>query len=144
MGLDRLLKDRIVEKVVPDRKAAEKSFKLSERDIKTAKSMLDAKNYDWAIVIAYNAMLQSGRALMHLKGYRSYSEHKHVAVIEFVHEIFGKEISEKMINIFDRMRKKRHRIVYEEAGIVTQDEAEQSIKWSEEFVHKVEMLLGKR
>ena len=144
MGLDRLLKDRIVEKVAPDKKAADKSFKLSERDIKTAKSMLDAENYDWAAVIAYNAMLQAGRALMHLKGYRPYSEHKHVTVIEFVHELFGKEISDKMINIFDRMRKKRHRIVYEEAGIVTQDEAEQSIKWAEEFVQTAKLLLDKK
>ena len=77
-------------------------------------------------------------------GYRPYSEQRHVAVIEFVHELFGKEISDKMINIFDRMRKKRHRIVYEEAGIVTQDEAEQAIRWAEEFVQKTQTLLARK
>ena len=141
MSLEKLLKDRIIEKVEPNRHAAERTFRISERDIKTAKSMIEAKNYDWGLIVAYNAMLQAGRSLMHLKGYRPYSEHKHVAVIEFVHALFGTKISDKMVNIFDRMRKKRHRIVYEEAGIVSEDEAEQAIKWSEEFVQTVRKIL---
>lgn len=141
MGLEKLLKERMVEKTAPNKKAAEKSFRLSERDTKTAKQMFEAENYDWCLIVAYNAMLQAGRALMNLKGYRPYSEHKHVAVIEFVHKLFGKELSDSMINIFNRMRKKRHRIVYEEAYIVGEEEAQQAIKWSEEFVKKVKGVL---
>jgi uncharacterized protein (UPF0332 family) len=39
------------------------------------------------------------------------------------------------------MRKKRHRVVYEEPDIVSKDEARQSIKWAEEFVEEMEKIL---
>lgn len=81
---------------------------------------------------------------MFLEGYKPASEHKHVAVVEFCHEAFGKELTDRMIGIFDRMRKKRHKMVYDAVYKVTHDEAEQAINWSEEFVQKVKSILDKK
>jgi uncharacterized protein (UPF0332 family) len=39
--------------------------------------------------------------------------------------------------VMNGMRKKRHRIVYEEMDIVSNDEAEQAVKWAEEFVNMI-------
>ncbi len=36
------------------------------------------------------------------------------------------------------MRKKRHRIVYEEMDIISENEAKRSIEWAEEFIEKIE------
>jgi len=141
MSLEKLLRDRIVEKTFPDKNLALKTLKLASRDLKAAKDALKNENYDWSLAIAYNAMLQAGRSLMFLKGYRPYSQYKHVAVVQFVHEVFEKEITDGMVNVFNRMRKKRHRVVYEEPEIVSKDEAENAIKFAEEFVDKVSKII---
>jgi len=130
--------------VTPDRKQALQVFEVAKRDVIAAKKMLEAEGYDWCLAISYNSMLQAGRALMFLEGYKPASEHKHVAVIEFCHEAFGKELTDRMIGVFDRMRKKRHKLVYDVVYKATQDEAEQAIKWAEEFVEKVKKILDKK
>jgi uncharacterized protein (UPF0332 family) len=86
-------------------------------------------------------MLQAGRALMFERGYRPSSTERHVAVVKFLHAILGKEVSHRMILVLNGMRKKRHRIVYEEMDIVSEGEAEQSMKWSEEFVNTVARII---
>ena len=98
MSLEILLKDRIIEKTYPSRKQAFGSFELARRDLNAAKSIFEDKSYDWTLAIAYNAMLQSGRSLMFLKGYRPYGKYKHVAVVKFVHEVFGKEVTDKTVS----------------------------------------------
>lgn len=106
------------------------------------KEIWKARINDWALAIAYNSMLQAGRALMFSKGYRPAGAYKHVGVIEFVHDIFGKEISDRLIFIFNKLRKKRHRAVYDEPDIISGDEAEYAIKTAEEFVSKVREILS--
>jgi uncharacterized protein (UPF0332 family) len=49
----------------------------------------------------------------------------------------GTKIREK-IDAFDGMRKKRHRAVYEKAGIVSQFEARHAIETAESFLVKIE------
>jgi uncharacterized protein (UPF0332 family) len=141
MSLEELLRDRIIEKIKANKNEAEKIFKLAKRDLKVAKNLFVRGDYDWALAVAYNAMLQSGRALMLKEGYRPFSQYKHVAVVRFVHEAFGKQIDEMTTYVFNKMRKKRHRVVYEEPDIVSKDEARQSIKWAEEFVEEMEKIL---
>lgn len=102
---------------------------------------MENKDYDWALAIAYNSMLQAGRALMFSKGYRPAGEYKHVGVVDFVHEVFGKEMSSRMIDVFNRARKKRHRVVYEETNIVSIDEARNAVNLAEEFIEWVRMIL---
>lgn len=142
MSLEELLGDRIIQRVTPNSSLARKSLKLAERDLKSAKTMLDRGNYDWCLAIAYNSMLQAGRALMFLKGFRPYSQYKHKAVIQFVHEAFGVDIGDRLVYVFDKIRKKRHRVVYEEPEIVSKNEARQAIKWAEEFVSKVKKIIS--
>jgi uncharacterized protein (UPF0332 family) len=54
--------------------------------------------------------------------------------VKFPSIVLGAEVSERMVMVMNGMRKKRHRIVYEEMDIVTKKEAEQAISWTEEFV----------
>jgi hypothetical protein len=53
----------LIRKTRMDPKRVTDSLELARRDIETARSVLD-HSHDWAYNIAYNAMLQSSRALM--------------------------------------------------------------------------------
>ena len=48
-----------------------------------------------------------------------------------------------MVLILNGIRKKRHRIVYEEMDIVSENEARQAVKWAEEFVEMISSLIQK-
>jgi uncharacterized protein (UPF0332 family) len=82
-------------------------------------------------------MFQAGRALMLKGGFRPVGEFKHVAVVEFVKVEFSDELSRKLVFAFSKIRRKRHRVVYEEAGLTTEREASEVICLAEEFMSRV-------
>lgn len=133
--------DKFWEKIESSRSLVENALQLSQRDLKTAKDLFKDKNYDWAFSISYNAMLQAGRALMFSKGFRPRGEYKHVSVVEFVKKEFGKEFSDKILFMFNKIRKKRHTVVYEQTKIISKEEADNSLKIAEEFVNKVKEII---
>ncbi len=141
--MEELLRDRVVRRIRPDRKLALASLRRAGRDLDTAKTLLEQSRLDWSLAISYNAMLQAGRALMFGRGYRPSSIEGHAAVVRFLQASFGREVGDRMIIAFNGMRKKRHRVVYEEADIVSRDEAEQGLRWAREFVKKAQVILHK-
>ena len=140
-SLDELLKNRIIRKIKPDKKLASKSLEHARKDIDTAKVLVENERFDWALAVAYNAMLQAGRALMFSRGYRPSSIEGHIAVVKFLLATLGEETGEKAIIVMDGMRKKRHRAVYEEIDIVSESEAEQAITWAEELLDQIRDLI---
>jgi len=137
-----LLRSRAIRKIKPNHKLAVNSVRRAYRDIDTARTLIANTKFDWSLAVSYNAMLVAGRALMFDRGYRPSSTDGHTAVVNFLHAILG-TTSDRMIMIMDGMRKKRHRIVYEEMDIVSEDEAEQAIKWAEGFVKKIDETIQK-
>lgn len=109
----------------------------ARRDIETAKTLIENEKLDWSLAVSYNSVLTAGRALMFSRGYRTSSTGGHMAVVKFLNLSLESEAKDRMIIIFNGMRKKRHRIVYEEMDIVTEKEAEQALKWAEEFVERI-------
>lgn len=61
MSLEELLRNRVLQKTRPDRRLAERTFELAERDVGIAKVLYGMKEFDWCLATAYNAMLQAGR-----------------------------------------------------------------------------------
>jgi uncharacterized protein (UPF0332 family) len=137
MSLEELLRNRIIRRITPDKNLALSSIKRARRDIDTAKALVSSGKFDWALAVSYNAMLAAGRALMFHKGYRPSSSEGHLAVVQFLTVMVGTEVSDRMVMVMNGMRKKRHKIVYEEMDIVSLDEAEQAVKWAEEFVSMI-------
>jgi uncharacterized protein (UPF0332 family) len=121
MSLEELLRDNTIRRIPPDTALATRTLKRTSRDIATA----------------YNAMLSAGRALMFNQGYRPSSTEGHVAVIKYLQVVLGSETDNRLVTILNGMRKKRHRIVYEEMDVVSEDEAKRAAKWAEEFVEKI-------
>ena len=131
------------DKIPYDENLVENAIKLAERDIKTAKDMFEEENYDWSFSIVYNSMLQAGRALMFSQGFRPTGKHKHVSVVKFVEQEFSSEFADKIIFMFDKIRKKRHLVVYEQVDIISKEEAKTALDIAKTFVDKVKDMLEK-
>lgn len=96
---------------------------------------------DWAFSMAYNAVLQATRALMFANGFRPVAgEGQHKTAVEFA-EIALDEKFHDDIYIFDKMRSKRHRVIYDALGLVSLAEARQAFAFAVRFVEEVEQLL---
>jgi len=136
MNLSDLLSEGRIKRVAPDRQQAQECLLVAKRDLKLARKLLGG-DFDWSFSIAYNAMLQCARALMFADGYAAVGENHHKAAVDYVDVKLGTKMQEK-IGLFDDMRKKRHRAVYEKAGIVSEFEAKHAVEAAEGFLLKIE------
>jgi len=117
-------------------------IQLAKRDIKVARTTM-AHDRDWAFSIAYNAILQATRALMFAEGFRAAAgEGQHKAAVQFAEIALGDRFQNE-IHIFDKMRSKRHRVIYDASGLVSQTEARQAFDFAVKYVEMVEKILGK-
>jgi uncharacterized protein (UPF0332 family) len=135
--LDDLERQGYIKRLPVDRKKVLASLQLAKRDIAVAKGMLD-ENHDWAFSIAYNAILQAVRALMFSHGYRPSGDYQHIAVVRFA-ELF---LPTEDVIAFDRMRRKRHITLYDSAGTVSEQEAQNAVERAERLVHELEKMLA--
>jgi len=107
--------------------------------MKAASDNLKGGNNDWALAIAYNAMLSGGRALMIAKGYAPSAEAHHLAVVQFCAAVFPADAT-PLVSTFNRYRVRRHDVVYGEAGSVGKDEAAHAVRTAQEFLGKIQMM----
>lgn len=114
-----------------------RSMEIAHRDSKQAERIL-LESLDWAYSIAYNAVLQACRAYMFFRGYRPASTESHKATLAFMQETADAQLKQS-IDYFDRVRKKRHRVVYDEVGLVSEKEARQLISKAKEFISWVDI-----
>jgi len=135
MPYENLLKTNRIKPYQANQYEISQLLQLASRDLSTATRNL-AEAPDWAYSIAYNSILQAGRALMFSEGYRPRGSEQHATVVEFVEERMGPAYAAQ-VRLFDQMRRKRHRVIYEVAGLISQKEAEQVIAFASEFVGKI-------
>ncbi|MCD4740827.1 HEPN domain-containing protein [archaeon] len=83
--LKELLRKGIIEKTESDKEVARSLMRTADNDIQVAKDNLKANHHDWALAIAYNAMLSAGRTLMTTRGYRTCGGAHHLTVVLFNH-----------------------------------------------------------
>jgi len=81
----------------------------ARRDLSTAEGLL-GKDDDWALAVAYNAVLQAGRALMFAQGYRPSSVEGHKTIFVFLREALASQHA-SLVTYFNRVRVKRHTAV---------------------------------
>lgn len=136
MNLGKLLAEGYIQPLAKNPKLVEEALASAEADIATAKRNLESGDLDWALAIAYDAMLQAGVALMYWHGYRPASEGSHLAVVKFCAEVLPRESSE-LVTRFNKLRMRRHKVIYEKRGTVTKEEAAGSIARAEEFIKSI-------
>lgn len=136
--IEDLQRQGLIKTVPVDKKKIQDARDLALRDITTARTILGS-DLDWAYTIAYNAILQAGRALMFSQGYRPDGANQHVSVVKFVELYLDKNDS----IIFDRMRRKRNSSVYDTAGSITESEAKYAVQQAEDLVEKIFAVIDK-
>jgi len=139
MSLDKLIADGSIHPFKATAKEIARSMELAHRDLNQAKRILP-ESLDWAYSIAYNAVLQASRAYMFHQGYRPASVESHKATLAFMQISVEPQLKET-IDYFDRVRNKRHRVIYDEVGLVSEKEAQQLIQKAIEFIAWVDMKL---
>ena len=117
----------------------EKAMGIARRDLALAEKLLE-ENLDWCFSIAYNAVLQACRAYMFHSGYRPASAEAHKATFEFMEIAIG-EPFKKSISYFDRVRKKRHRTLYDDVGLISEKEAKELLRRARELLSYTESKL---
>lgn len=69
MAIDALLRSGRIRRESVSRTEVREALKLAERDLRVARKLM-GEELDWGFTVAYNAVLQAGRAFMFAKGYR--------------------------------------------------------------------------
>jgi len=96
---------------------------------------------EWAYTIAYNAMLLAGRAVMFSEEYRPTATGGHAAVVEFLRVRLDASFTE-MVQTMDRMRRQRHRIIYDAPGTVSASQIREAVLTAEQFLSQIEVLIA--
>lgn len=139
MPYERLLKQGRIKVYAARPNEINQLLQVATRDLLTASQNLENAP-DWAYSIAYNSILQAGRALMLNDGYRPRGGEQHGSVVEFVEEKLGPSYVGQ-VRLFDQMRRKRHRVIYEVSGLISRTEAEQAITFAKSFVEKINEII---
>jgi len=134
-----LLDKELIEPGHFSREQVERLLKIAQRDLVTSGDVLGSA-HEWAYAIAYNAMLQAGRAFMFQEGYRSRGEGHHLTVIQFMRVGLDLEFT-GIINVMDRMRRKRNRSMYDTTGAISQKEAGEAVETAHDFVGRICQIL---
>jgi uncharacterized protein (UPF0332 family) len=114
-------------------------LKLADRDLRVARKLI-GDELDWGFTVAYNAVLQAGRAFMFAKGYRPASTEGHKNTFAFLAAALGPEQTD-LVSYFDRMRNKRNQAVDGMAGRIAETEARNLLAKAAEFVRLVKRLV---
>jgi len=121
------------------RKQVEDCLKIASRDLDAVCTVIET-SADWAFAIAYNAMLQAGRAFMFERGYRTAGVGHHATVIRFLEMSLDDEFEELLI-LMDRMRRKRNHTTYDSIGTISEHEAKEVYISAKLFVSKMNNLI---
>ena len=87
-------------------------------------------------LLAYNAMLKAGRALMLLKGYVPDDGAQHKTVVEMTSAILG-DLYRDLTENFETMRRKRNEMTYESGTLLSMSEAQKAFSDAIALVKKI-------
>jgi len=141
MSLAELKKSGRIREIQVDRKQIGSLMAVARRDLGVAEG-LAGRNFDWCYMAAYNSMLQASRALMCSYGYSAGEEAHHKTVVEFAAAVLG-EKDAGVANTLDRMRRKRHDVTYDEAGIISEYEAKHALETARGYLAMIEKRIKK-
>ena len=111
----RLLEDKRIQREPAARAQVNQQLAACPAGSRDGARGLLAGEHEWAYTIAYNAMLLAWRAVTFSDGYRPATTGGHAAVVEFLRIRLGASCADA-VQIIDRMRRQRHRIINDASG----------------------------
>jgi uncharacterized protein (UPF0332 family) len=113
-----------------------KVMEKARKKIISSKILAERGNDEDAYTLAYEAMLLAGRALVFSYGLRPRTVGSHKTVVEFTRRMVGDRYHTLVLK-FDKMRKKRHYIIYGPLTDISHTEAQNAIENACEFLEKI-------
>lgn len=107
---------------------------VSDRDLVDCQS--ENLSADWRMNIAYNAALQAATAALAVTGYRATRDSHHYRAIQSLAHTIGADT--RLVLNFDQFRKKRNIGGYEQAGLVSDQEADEMFDLARQLREDVE------
>jgi len=138
MNIDECFKKRMLRKIAPDIKKAQRSLEIAENKLETAKNAFEKELYGPTIIYGYTAMFHSSRALLYKDGIQ---EKSHICLVLYIRENYKDKIPPYLINSLNSFRKERHETLYGLEFIETKEDAELSIKDAEQLFGVVKKIL---
>lgn len=108
-----------------------------------AASFVKGKVDEAAFKLVYDGLLQIGRVILFLNGYRPDNGEQHKTTFYVAGEFLGKEFND-LIKKIQKFRIKRNDCIYEPRGLISGSDAEAIYKTSQEFWRKVKVYLQKQ
>ena len=139
MSIEELVGNGSIHPFKATRDEIDRAIGVARRDLSISEGMMEER-LGWFFSIAYNAVLQACRAYMFKLGYRPASTESHRTTFEFMQFVVD-EPYRKSIPYFDRVRKKRHRTIYDEVGLISEKEASELLRRAKEFLEYIERKL---
>ncbi len=139
MTWTQLLASKDVQRHKTSKKELDKLRAVIARDF--ADASLDAMTADRRFATAYNAALQAAKMAIACAGYRVVGARHHRISFEVVKLALGKPAA-PFSDYFDRCRRKRNVIDYDDAFVATDTEATEIMTKAKEFVGLVEQWIA--
>lgn len=111
----------------------ERFLQSAEKKLASAYKIL-AIDEEACLQQAYEAMLKASLGFMFSHGFRARSQPgHHIAIIEFVQTRIDKKHA-GLLTVFDRLRRKRNMVLYDDTGFVSHHDAEQALESGRNFI----------
>jgi len=104
----------------------ERFLKSAEKKLTSARKIM-AFDEEASLQQAYEAMLKASLGFMFSHGWRPRSQPgHHIVIIDFVATRLDKKYA-PLLAVFDRLRRKRNTVLYDDTGFVSQQDAKQAL-----------------
>jgi uncharacterized protein (UPF0332 family) len=110
-------------------------LKDSIEDIREAKAVIRIGERA-PFLLAYQAMLKAGRALLFLKALRPADGAQHKTVIQVCEAVLGQPFK-NLAEQFETMRRKRNQLTYEYGSLLSRSEVEAALNDAEEWIRGI-------
>ena len=140
MTWKQLLANNEVQRHKTSKKELDRLRAVIARDM--ADASLDGVSADRRFAIAYNAALQAAKMAIACAGYRVVGSGHHRISFEVVKLAINKA-ADPFSDYFDRCRRKRNVIDYDDAFVATETEAAEIVTKAKEFLVMVEQWIAK-
>ena len=140
--LDELVKEGKLKRQDTDVDYLNGLIDAAKRNLEAA-ALVKGKIDEAAFKLVYDGLLQIGRLILLLNGYRPDDGEQHKTTFLVVGELLGKEYND-LISKIQKFRIKRNICIYEPKGLINKSEAEAIYRIFQEFWHKVRIYLKEK
>lgn len=140
--LSRLLKERKIKKQAADINYLDNLLAAAKRNFEAA-ALLKDKVDEASFKLVYDGLLQIGRVVVLLKGYRPDDGGQHKTTFTVAGELLGDGFHD-LIEKIQKFRIKRNDCIYEPKDFISKAETEAIFKTAKEFWHKVRNYLEEK